>query len=756
MFQRHHTAQPAAFLLTILVFLALVATAARASPVGALVAAPEMDQGGLFLPGERPGYVVPATQVATDVTIEVSGMIARARVVQRFENPTDRWTEGVYVFPLPETAAVDRLRMVIGGRIVEGEIQERETARQAYEEARDAGQQASLVSQERPNLFTNAVANIAPHDSITVEIEYQQSLDYDAGTFNLTFPTVVLPRYIPGTPSAAPQDGTGWAYDTDQVPDASRITPPVAAPGTGPVNPVSLTVELDAGFPLGEIESPSHPIMLTAGEYGRVTVTLATDDVWADRDFRLRWQPDVGAEPNAGVFSETLDGARYHLVLLVPPTDIEADGIEGREVVFVIDTSGSMAGDSIVQARQALLMALDRLRPQDRFNVVAFNSRPRMLFEKARPANAEAVAAGREFVRALEADGGTEMAPALWLALHEPRPQDVFRQVVFITDGAVGNEAELFGLIGQAIGTTRLFTVGIGSAPNAFFMREAAAMGRGTFTFISSETVVGDRMEELFARLEQPALTDIDVDWGVDAVVEFQYPSPIPDLYVGEPVVATARLPAEATTDRVVVTGQAGGRPWRVEAALDTGAEAPGVAALWARNRITDLERDGYMGRDDAEIRAEILEVALAHQIVSRVTSLVAIDSEVVRPPEEDLETDAVATNMPDGVDMQMAGGVEGDGPEPALGPLPQDAHSGSMDTAALPAPAAGPQSSLDLIHGMAQLYGPAQHEPVTVVTHLPSGATPQMLNAIIGGLLIIAAALLFRVSRRRTRPVAA
>ncbi|MCG8323622.1 MAG: hypothetical protein MI921_29275, partial [Cytophagales bacterium] len=240
-----------------------------------------MNDGGLFLPADRPGYVVPATTVDTDVHIEVSGMVARARVTQRFVNPTNDWVEGVYVFPLPEDAAVDRLRLLIGERQVIGEIMERAAARQAYEQARDAGQRASLVSQERPNIFTNAVANIPPGEAITVEIEYQEALDYRDEAFSLRFPMVVLPRYIPGDAIASgPDSGTGWSFDTDRVPDASRITPPVAAPGTGPINPLHLSVALAPGFPVGSLESPHHAIEVTERPDGSYVIELARADVY--------------------------------------------------------------------------------------------------------------------------------------------------------------------------------------------------------------------------------------------------------------------------------------------------------------------------------------------------------------------------------------------------------------------------------------------------------------------------------------------
>ena len=562
-----------------------------------------MNDGGLFLPADRAGYVVPATTVDTDVHIEVNGMVARARVTQRFVNPTDDWVEGVYVFPLPENAAVDRLRLLIGERQVIGEIMERAAARQAYEQARDAGQRASLVSQERPNIFTNAVANIPPGEAITVEIEYQEALDYRDEAFSLRFPMVVLPRYIPGDAIASrPDSGTGWSFDTDRVPDASRITPPVAAPGTGPINPLRLSVALAPGFLVGSLESPHHAIDVTERPDGSYVIELARADVYTTRDFELVWRPVVSAVPTAGVFTEQQGEFDYHLIMVMPPEEPGAVLNLPREMVFVIDTSGSMAGDSIVQAREALRFALDRLGPDDRFNIIAFNDQPTSLFTHAQPVSLRSLEAGRRFVDGLIADGGTEMRSALQLALAGPVSEEAFRQIVFITDGSVGNEAELFGLIHSGIGNSRLFTVGIGSAPNSFFMTQAAESGRGTFTYIGSTAQMAERMGDLFARLASPALTDIRIAWP-DGSAAHSYPGAIPDLYLGEPVIVSARTPA-GTAGEITVSGDRGAQTFISTTELNAGQDAAGVAALWARAQIgshgLDLSADQVRRVHDA------------------------------------------------------------------------------------------------------------------------------------------------------------
>lgn len=676
-----------------------------------------MNEGGLYLPSDRPGYVIPATGVDTDVHIEINGLVARTRVTQRFVNPTDDWVEGVYVFPLPEDAAVDRLRLLIGERQVVGEIMEREAARQAYTQARDAGQRASLVSQERANIFTNAVANIAPGDAITVEIEYQEALDYRDEAFSLRFPMVVLPRYIPGRPilpvgngdELHGENGTGWSFDTDRVPDAGRITPPVAMPGTGPVNPLRLSIDLAPGFPVGSLESPHHDINVTERPDGSYVIDLAQADTYAIRDFELVWRPAVAAAPTAGVFTETSGDHDYHLIMLMPPRE---DGIDlelPREMVFIIDTSGSMAGASIVQAREALGFALDQLGPDDRFNVIAFNDQPTSLFTHAQPVSLRSLDAGRYFVDRLVADGGTEMRSALDMALAGPATEGTLRQIVFITDGSVGNEAELFGVIHNGLGNSRLFTVGIGSAPNSFFMRQAADIGRGTYTYIGAPNQVAERMGDLFARLASPALTDISVTWP-GGVAADMYPAAIPDLYRSEPVIVSVRTPA-GTSGEITISGDRGDQTFTSSTLLDNGKSAAGIASLWARARIDELDSQVYRGADREAIARQITDVALAFELVSDHTSLVAIDPNVVRPADETVTTEAIATNMPDGVDMQMAD-------------------------------AAAPMDSLGAIRSMAST-GSVQ------VAQLPVGSTLAGLNLLFGAICLLAALLLLVAARR-------
>jgi len=614
----------------------------------------EAGAGQLLLRTETGGYQA-AVALYSNARFQISGMIAQVEVGQEFRNDDGAWREAVYVFPLPEQAAVRALRIRIGERVIEGEIHERQRARKIYTEAKSAGIKAGLVEQERPNLFTTSVANIAPGETVIVELEYVQTVTYDAGEFSLRFPMTITPRYIPGDPlteentqSVYTIGGDGWAVPTDQVPDAARITPylnPLPASESRPVNQVTIDVSLAAGLPIVKPASPTHAICVVQEEQNYY-IELAGGSVAMDRDFELRWRPETGHQPQAALFTEMVAGSHFALLMLVPPAHTTNDQLLPRDMVFVIDTSGSMGGVSIEQARQGLLLALDRLRPGDRFNIIEFNSMPNALYARSRPYSAQRLQEARRFVTGLQAHGGTEMRPALEMALNGEAAAGMLRQMIFLTDGAVGNEAALFRLIRERLGDSRLFTVGIGSAPNSHFMRKAAQFGRGTFTYIHSTSEVRQRMVALFAKLESPVAGDLRVDWS-DGMEVLAYPSRPPDLYRGEPLLLAARV--RDFSGAVVVNGRTAESAWRRELALHQHRQSPGIAGVWARARIAELLDQKTAGRPEGEVRDEVLETALTHRLVSPYTSFVAVERRLSRPTDAVLEKSSVANARPHG-----------------------------------------------------------------------------------------------------------
>ncbi len=606
---------------------------------------PGQMQSGTLLLRMRAGYRI-ATRMTTDIDLRVSGLVARVSVRQEFLNDGPDWVEAVYVFPLPDDAAVDRLRMHIGERFIEGEIREKEQASKEYKQAKSAGKKASLVEQQRANLFTTSIANIGPGEKITIDIEYLQNLRYDEGTFSLRFPLTLTPRFIPGDPLPS-RKGSGWAPDTTRVSDASLITPPVVVKSGG--HKVTLSANINAGVPLEIVASRYHPIDVqeTVGGY---RVSLMNNTAPLDHDLELLWRPVPTAAPRAMVFSELIEDDTYILLMLLPPNESTTNAVVmPRELIFVIDTSGSMHGASINQAKRALILALDGLKPTDRFNVIQFNSTTHSIFPVSVSADASRVRTAKAYVRGLKANGGTNMRPALEKALRATTTSTHLRQIIFITDGSVGNEQELYKLIEQDLAQARLFMVGIGSAPNGWFMRKAAEAGRGTYCYISALHEIGEKMERLIRKLEKPQITDINVKWS-DGLDPVSYPEIVPDLYAGEPVIVKARLKNRPRSgDFVRISGDSAGGSWGGELSLAEVGDDSGVAALWARARIEKLLDDERRGTDPAETRAAVVATALEHHLVSKFTSLIAVDKTPVRPLSANLDKEQVPNLMPYG-----------------------------------------------------------------------------------------------------------
>jgi len=636
-----------------LLLLAIAMTAGLAladpgAPEHRAVAPEAMQTGSLLLRDGTTGAYVEAVRLGADYDVTISGPTARVRVTQAFRNTTRGWVEARYVYPMGADGAVDTLKMVVGGRVIVGEIMEKKEARETYETARDQGQAAGLVEQERPNVFTTSVANVGPGQTVLIQIEYQEPVRQTADAFQFRLPLVIGPRYNPDTRA----DGSS------PVPDAARITPPVLDPRTHtPINPTTISVSLQPGFALADVSSAYHRVSITdEGRNGRRIVLQGP--VEANRDFELDWRAAPAAAPTASLFSERVAGHDYVLAFVTPPVSAAPPPAQPREVIFVIDNSGSMGGESMDQAKASLIYGLSRLKPGDRFNVVRFDDTLSVLFENgAVQATAANVAHAQGFVRGLEAAGGTEMLPALKAALVDPNAGDsrFVRQIIFLTDGEIGNEQEMMDTLGAHRGRSRAFMVGIGSAPNTYLMTRLSEIGRGTFTHIGSTGEVEERMKELFNKLESPVATDLAVRFSVEADAT---PAALPDLYRGDPVMVAARV--KSLNGTVTLTGMINGRPWRVELNLRDAQPGKGVSKLWARRKVTDAEVArtlGQMSEQDAD--AAVLKLGLEHHLVTDQTSLVAIDRTPVRPKGAPLKLEELPIALPHGWEFDGLFGPE-------------------------------------------------------------------------------------------------
>ena len=712
------------------VFALLHPLESRAQPA-AFVTPNEMGAGSLLLQTKEEGRYIEAPRLATDVDLDVNGPTARAVLTQAFENTTDKWVEALYVFPLPEDSAVYSLKMIVGNRVVVADIKEKQAARAIYEKARTEGKKASLVEQQRPNVFTNAVANIGPHEKIVVQIEYQQSVRLADGRFSLRVPLVVAPRYSPQDASPITQQAdlkAGWGQSKQrpsrEVSDKS-ISTPLMAPGGDRTNPVTLKVNLSAGFPLDDVQSLYHAVKIDKVSDTERRIVL-DGDAAADRDFVLEWSAVASNMPSVGLFRERVGQDDYVLAYVMPPA-VATPRKAGREVVFVIDNSGSMGGTSIEQARASLDYALSRLEPNDRFNVIRFDNTITKFFSDSVMATAENIASARRFVTGLEAAGGTEMLPPLQAALDDSHQASGLRQVVFLTDGEVSNEQQLLDAIAKSRGRSRIFMVGIGSAPNTYLMSRAAELGQGSFTHIGSVAEVNERMRALFDKLENPAVTDVAAAFSQKNVN--LSPNLLPDIYHGEPLVLAARMGKAAGT--LTVSGKIGDRAWTISLPLDQASNAKGISKIWARRQIDDAEVNLTLGKiTQADADKRILRLALDHHLVTRLTSLVAVDTKRLRPANAPLTQADIPLQLPAGWDYDKLLGIGA-----ARDAKADSRHRQTADKSR------GADAELEPISA-----------PAPASVPLPQTATPGMLLILQGLLALLCGASLLVLASRRSR----
>lgn len=694
------------------------------------------ESGELVMQSED-GESSPALLHSTHVELQVNGMIAHVTYSQTFTNDSDKWKHGVYTFPLNENAAINSMQMLIGDRVIRGKIKPKTEAKQAFDAAKKAGKKASLTQQQRPNLFTQHLANIAPSEKITVKLQYIQQVNYDNGEFSFHLPTTLTPRYIPGitikdlsdtvlsthafansdkteiksnqAPQSVGNDSSrittnntfvsGWALPTNEVSDADKITPFMApAQSDSNTNQLSFTATINSGMPLDSINSAGYKLNWHSIENARYQYRawLGDNHITMNKDVWLRWRPSKESTPQAAYFAEDIDSDHYALVMLTPP-QVNPDDLQDfpRDVTFLIDTSGSMGGRPIEDAKAALKLAIERLDTKDRFNIVAFNTSYKKLFSQPANTKPHNIKTALSFISNLHANGGTEMAGALYEALNVQPQENNIKQIVFITDGAVGNEAALFSMIQQQLGSARLFTVGIGSAPNSYFMTRAAQFGRGSYVFIDNQNNIQKEMQRLFSKLESPVLSNLSLTLPKDMRhkdnVEV-YPKRLPDLYAGEPLLINLKVPdlthekrkhSNNLDDYIAVnslqlegtlTDKDGNtHKWqrsiqaryltaeRNNNVSDTSANAKpphstqskGIATAWARKKIAALMDEKALGRDENEVKNDIINVALPHNLITAYTSFVAIEEVVSRPESVNVQSQNIRNLMPQGTQMR-------------------------------------------------------------------------------------------------------
>jgi len=600
----------------------------------------------------------------TSVDIIVSGMLQRATVRQVYGNPYDYPIEAVYTFPLPQSGAVDRMDMYIGDQLVHGRIFERELAQQIYEDAISAGHTASLLEQERPNIFTQTVGNILPGDSITIEISYVAPVEYDDGEYELVFPMVVGPRYIPGNSVA--DSIRGWADPTHQVPDADRITPHVVPEGTRAGYDIDLSVTINAGVVVQQLESINHEVRDVINRDGTASVTLVPEDCIPNKDFVLRYTT-ASDRIEAGVLATNTNLGGHFMLIIQPDADVDRSDIAPKELVFVVDNSGSMSGQPMDVAKQTVIQFVAGMNPNDTFQIMKFSETASSMSRTPLPNTEANIQAGIDYINAMYGMGGTQMIEGVRAAIGFPEDPERMRFVIFLTDGYIGNESEILGELQSTLGeNTRLFSVGVGSSPNRYLIEGLSEEGRGHAYYVGLNEDPSEAVENFYKKINDPYLVGISIDWG-DLEIHDVYPERIPDLYAGEPLVIVGQYDGGGS-ERVRINGTVGGSRWSTDFRVslpERQSRNDVIATLWARKKIHELNREmyseyGYEQYDQTIVDA-ITDVALDYQIMSKYTAFVAVSEEVRTDPDGNPVTVEVPVNMPDGVSYEGVFGTAGE-----------------------------------------------------------------------------------------------
>ncbi len=600
----------------------------------------------------------------TNVKTEISGFLARVMVTQQFENPFADKIEAVYTFPLPAAAAVDEMTIIVGERTVKGKIMRREDAQSIYDAARAKGQVAALLSQQRPNIFTQAVANILPGQKINVTISYVETLKYEEGAYEWSFPMVVATRYIPTAEpnsEASPQASQTTAPPADadstpgaQTPDAKQLSPPVVPDGMRAGHDISIEVKIDAGVPLVGFHSKTHEIEALQPDTGKAIVRLKDQATIPNKDFVLKY--DVAGSQIADAFLIHRDGrGGFFTFILQPPQRVTVPDVMPKELVFVLDTSGSMGGFPIEKAKETMMLALDGLYPQDTFNVILFSGDTKILFPQPVPATAANISKAKNLLSHAKGDGGTEMMKAIRAALAPSDAQDHIRITCFMTDGQVGDDMEIISEV-QKHPHARVFAMGFGSAPNRFLLDKITEYGRGEVEYVTESGDASGAAKRFHERIRNPLLTDVSIDWAGLPVTEV-YPKIIPDLFSAKPVIISGRYAAGGKGVirlRGFMSGQEFVRDIPVELP-EQESQHDVLATLWARRKVDDLmvqDMSGMQaGKMSDKLKSEIVGLGLTFGMMTQFTSFVAVEDSIptdgIEPRRVDVPVESPAGSVP-------------------------------------------------------------------------------------------------------------
>jgi Ca-activated chloride channel family protein len=589
---------------------------------------------------------------STAVAVNIAGVIADVKVTQTYTNTGTRPIEAIYVFPASTRAAVYGMKMTIGARTIIAEIREREQARQEYEEAKRVGKSASLLEQQRPNVFQMNVANILPGDEIKVELSYTELLVPTDGVYEFMYPTVVGPRYV-GSAGILPAEEDAGRMPA--LPEQQLIGNPYLHEGEAPKSTFGITVALAAGLPVQEMLCSSHKVNINYEGTTLANVNLEEAEKYGgNRDFILQYRLS-GGQIESGLLLYEGKAENFFLLMMQPPKHVTVDQIPQREYIFILDVSGSMHGFPLDTAKTLLTDLMHNIRPTDLFNILLFSFGSGLLSKQSLPATPEHVQQGMQFIRSQSGGGGTELLPALQRALSLPRIEGVSRTVIIVTDGYVAVEPEAFDLIRAHLGDANLFAFGIGSSVNRFLIEGMARVGMGEPFMVTKPEEASQEANKLRQYIQSPVLTQIKIDFDGLSVQEVE-PISIPDVLAERPVIVFGKWTGQPT-GKIIVRGLTGKQPYAYTVEVSTVKQLETNAALrylWARHRIALLSDYNNLQKDDERVEA-ITDLGLKYNLLTAYTSFVAIDSEIRRKGEE-FETIKQPLPLPQGVSEYAVG----------------------------------------------------------------------------------------------------
>ena len=594
--------------------------------------------GGLFTTVEGEWQVFPLQHTA--VAAKIAGNISRVEVTQTFANPYNKPLEAVYKFPLPDEAAVDDMEIRIGDRLIKGMIEKRDTARQIYEEAKQEGRTAGLLEQERANIFTQSLANILPGEQIHVTIRYTNSLKFEGGDYEFVFPMVVAPRYM---------------GDTSEQSDSAQLNPPLL-PADRPGQDIEVGVEIDAGVPVSMVHSPTHEVAVTQASF-TVRVQLANKNTIPNKDLILRYRV-ASAATQATVLTQGNDQGGHFATYLIPAIEYDSSEIVPKDVVFLVDTSGSQAGAAIEQSKELMRQFINGLNPQDTFTIMDFASTAKKLSEQPlanTPANREKA---MDYVNSLQANGGTELMNGINTVLNfPPAPEGRLRSLVLLTNGLIGNDQQVLGAVQKRLQRgNRVYTFGVGSSTNHFLINRLAEIGRGTAEVLPPSEPAQKVATEFFQEINNPVLTNVEISWLGNGTEPEIYPLAAPDLFANQPLVLYGKK-EDGMGGKLRITGTvAGGKGYEKILPVNfnqVSGQSP-VAQLWGRARIKDLMNQIHFGETPDLVKA-VTDTALTYRLLSEYTAFVAVTEEVRTNGQQNSFREEVAVELPEGMSRDVA-----------------------------------------------------------------------------------------------------